>query len=237
MPKKTTGKTRSAALFETLEQRTQPRLTAPAEMTCASAEDEVLNLTSVMNRPVRPVADTSRTLRMKKFRSQLLHQWLVNTFEPCRAADVGGGKGLISHLLMQSGWQSTVIDPFSQGLPDKYKDIRTDSRVKVDPSASVPRIDAAFDERMAADFDLLIGMHAHGCNAKIIDAAAHYGCGFVLFPCCVIDEPFFPRLGVHWLECLADYALFKGQEVFPFRLNFKGQNIGLCHVGRCTLKA
>jgi hypothetical protein len=78
-------------------------------------------------------------------------------------------------------------------------------------------------------------MHAHGCNAKIIDAAAKYGCGFVLFPCCVIDEPFYPRLGVHWLESLADYALFKKQEIFPFRLNFKGQNIGLCHVGKCKL--
>ncbi|MCJ7700560.1 MAG: hypothetical protein MUO62_03170, partial [Anaerolineales bacterium] len=82
----------------------------------------------------------------------------------------------------------------------------------------------------------LIGMHAHGCNAKIIDAAAVYGCGFMLFPCCIIDEPFYPPLGVHWLESLADYALRQGHHIHPFRLNFKGQNIGFCSLGNREIK-
>ncbi len=223
---KKTGKTRSARLFHTLEQLSRAPDTPDAE-DARDAEDAVLDLTSVEERPVRVVADTSRTLRMKKFRAQLFHQWLVSTLEPCRAADIGGGKGLISYLLIQSGWQAVVIDPYDQALPDKYKDIRTGQRVKIPPEASVPRIVSGFQMEQAADFDLLIGMHAHGCNASIIDAAARYGCGFVLFPCCVIDEPFFPRLGVHWLESLADYALKQGLKIQPFRLNFKGQNIGL----------
>jgi hypothetical protein len=79
-------------------------------------------------------------------------------------------------------------------------------------------------------------MHAHGCNVKIIDAAAEYGCGFVIFPCCVIDEPFYPPLGVHWLESLAGYAVKSGQVIYPFRLNFKGQNIGLFKMGRCKAR-
>ena len=170
---------------------------------------------------------------MKKFRAQLFHQWLAQTFEPCRAADIGGGKGLISYLLSKDGWEAVVIDPFDQPLPDKYKDIVDDRRVKIPPEARVQRITAEFAVEQAEGFDLLIGMHAHGCNARIIDAAAKYGCGFVLFPCCVIDEPFYPRLGVHWLESLADYALFKKQDILPFRLNFKGQNIGLYTWGRC----
>lgn len=233
---KKTGKTRSAKLFHTLEQLSRAPDDAP-EAPSAAAEDEILDLTSVETRPVRVVADTSKTLRMKKFRAQLLHQWLVSTFAPCRAADIGGGKGLISYLLIESGWQAAVIDPFDQALPDKYKDIRTERRVKIPPEAAVPRIVSGFEVEQAADFDLLIGMHAHGCNARIIDAAARYGCGFVIFPCCVIDEPFFPRLGVHWLESLASYALYRGLEFFPFRLNFKGQNIGLCSPGsRCRLK-
>ncbi|NLG96843.1 MAG: hypothetical protein GX491_05740 [Chloroflexi bacterium] len=223
------AKLRSAAIFENLEKLTQ-------SAAAVDYEDQMLDLATVEGQPVQFVADTSKTLRMKKFRAQLLHRWLVNTFEPCRAADVGGGKGLLSHLLNCSGWDTTVIDPFNQPLPDKYKDITTGTRVKIHPDTAVRRIDAAFDELMAAEFDLLIGMHAHGCNAKIIDAAATYGCGFVLFPCCVIDEPFYPRLGVHWLECLASYAVYKGCAVFPFRLNFKGQNIGLCHVGKCRVK-
>ncbi|MEM7346032.1 MAG: hypothetical protein AAF485_17470 [Chloroflexota bacterium] len=170
---------------------------------------------------------TKELRKMKKFRFQLLHRWLIRHLEPCRVADIAGGKGLLAHLLLQSGWQATVIDPIHQALPDKYKDIGTGKRIRVAPTETVHRIDKPFEAAMAAQFDLLIGMHAHGCNAKIIDSAAEFGCGFVIFPCCVIDEPFYPRLGVQWLETLADYAVRQGHSVQPFRLNFKGQNIGL----------
>jgi hypothetical protein len=79
-------------------------------------------------------------------------------------------------------------------------------------------------------------MHAHGCNARIIDAAAEYGCGFALFPCCVIDEPFFPPLGVLWVESLASYSHELGLPVSAVRLNFKGQNIGIYSPGRCRVR-
>jgi hypothetical protein len=230
MTKKRT-KIRSAQVFDNLA-----KLSRPANHN-AEAEDESPDLTTLDHQPIRMVLDSARIPRLKRFRSQLLHQWLVETFEPCRSADIGGGKGLLSYLLNLDGWWATVIDPLDQPLPDKYKDIRSERRVKIPPEATVPRLKAGFEVVMAADFDLLIGMHAHGCNAKIIDAAARYGCGFVLFPCCVIDEPFHPLLGVHWLEELASYAVNKDQAVFPFRLNFKGQNIGLCHAGKCRLKS
>jgi hypothetical protein len=168
---------------------------------------------------------------MKKFRFQLFHRWLVERFEPCRIADIAGGKGLLAYLLQKNDWEAVVIDPVSQSLPDKYKDIGTGKRVRIAPTERVRRIDRAFEENMAQHYDMLVGMHAHGCNVQVIDAAAEFGCGFVLFPCCVIDEPFYPPLGVHWLESLADYAVRKGHAVYPFRLNFKGQNIGLCAVG------
>jgi hypothetical protein len=174
--------------------------------------------------------------KMKKFRFQLLHRWLIKHFEPCRVADIAGGKGLLTYLLQQSGWEVAVIDPVNQSLPDKYKDIATGQRVRIAPTERVQRIDREFEAKLARDFDLLVGMHAHGCNVKVIDAAAELGCGFVLFPCCVIDEPFYPPLGVHWLESLADYALRQGHTVYPFRLNFKGQNIGLCAPGQCQVK-
>jgi len=61
--------------------------------------------------------------KMKKFRFQLLHRWLIEHFAPCRAADVAGGKGLLAYLLQQSGWDAVVVDPVNQALPDKYKDI------------------------------------------------------------------------------------------------------------------
>ncbi|MDM8532585.1 hypothetical protein QUF63_15555 [Anaerolineales bacterium HSG25] len=174
--------------------------------------------------------------KMKKFRFQLLHRWLVERFEPCRVADIAGGKGLLAYLLQRSGWHSAVIDPVNQALPHKYKDISTGKRVKLSPTDRVHRIDREFATSMAYRFDLLIGMHAHACNAMIIDIASELECGFVLFPCCVIDEPFYPPLGVQWLESVASYAIYKGHVVYPFRLNFKGQNIGLCSIGkRCHL--
>jgi hypothetical protein len=226
---------RTQALFASLERITDRDTDEDAGASAsgaANAEDVPLDLVSLADQPIRTAPDTSRTLRMKKFRTQLLHQWLVANFTPCRALDVGGGKGLLAYLLIRSGWQAAVVDPVSQALPDKYKDIRSGGRVKIAPEERVPRIDAEFAVEMAGEYDLLLGMHAHGSNASIIDAATLYGCGFVIFPCCVIDEPFFPRLGIHWIEALADYAVFKGLEIFPFRINFKGQNIGLCCVGQ-----
>jgi hypothetical protein len=199
-----------------------------------NAEPE--KLTTIFGQNIRVATDSSKTLRMKKFRFQLFHQWLIQNFEPLTVADIGGGKGLLSYLLQKSGWNPTVIDPYPQTLPEKYKDIVTGARLKIDPQEKIPYIAEEFIPELAEPFDLLVGLHAHGCNTKIIDAAAKVGCGFVIFPCCIIDEPFYPPLGVHWLESLADYALMKGCEITPFRLNFKGQNIGLCRIDKIIFK-
>ena len=165
--------------------------------------------------------------KMKKFRFQLLHQWIIENFNPCRVADIGGGKGLLTYLLQKSGWEATVIDPVHQPLPNKYKDIVTNKQTRITSAEFVPHIDQEFNLEMAQKFDLLVGMHAHGCNVKIIDAAKKFGRGFILMPCCIIDEPLYPESGVHWLECLAEYAVKKGFVLHTFRLNFRGQNIGL----------
>ena len=172
-------------------------------------------------------AETHELPRMKKFRFQLLHAWIVQHHAPCRVADIGGGKGLLAYLLTGSGSPATVIDPVHQALPTKYKDLLTDRQVHIAPSATVPHLDRCFDPEMARDFDLLITLHAHGCNLMLIDAAATYHRQVILLPCCIIDEPLIPAPGVHWLQCVADYAKSRGFTVEPFRLNFKGQNIGL----------
>ncbi len=165
--------------------------------------------------------------KMKKFRFQLLHQWIVDHIAPCQVADVGGGKGLLGYLLRRSGFPSTVIDPIPQRLPAKYKDLTTDRQIRIADTEQVDRIDGPFAPELTNHFDLLIAMHAHGCNIQLIDAAAQYDRQAILLPCCIIEEPIIPPPDVHWLVCLADYALRQGFEVEPFRLNFKGQNIGL----------
>jgi len=217
---------RNEKLFNTLSEIAKQSQPAATTATSPIAADQP-EFGEHSFRPTLEEAQKSGELvRMKKFRYQLLHQWLIEHFEPCRVADVGGGKGLLTHLLQKSGWEAAVIDPLEQSLPDKYKDIAHNRRIKIPPTETVPRISKEFEPAMAQNYDLLIGMHAHACNIKIIDAAANYQCGFVLLPCCIIDEPIYPSLGVHWLECLMDYAVQKGFAVRPFRLNFSGQHIG-----------
>jgi hypothetical protein len=87
------------------------------------------------------------------------------------------------------------------------------------------RITKPFEKEMAKDVDLLIGLHAHGSNMKIIDACAEYGNDFLLLPCCVIDEPIIRQPNVDWLESLYQYARSKGLPVQKETLNFKGQNV------------
>jgi hypothetical protein len=164
---------------------------------------------------------------MKKFRFQLLHQWILGQIEPCRMADVGGGKGLLAYLLQNSGWQTTVIDPTEQALPSKYKELSSNKQTHIDNRERVRRINQPFVNSMAGEFDLLVAMHAHGCNLQLIDAITEYNRSAILLPCCIIHEPITPAPGVHWIQCVVDYALSKGLTVKPFRLNFKGQNIGL----------
>ncbi|MES2462337.1 MAG: hypothetical protein V4671_17250 [Armatimonadota bacterium] len=190
--------------------------------------DDILARSPDLSRILVSAAEGKRELtKMKKFRFQLLHQWMQAQIEPCRVADIGGGKGLLAHLLNQSGWQATVVDPVSQGLPTKYKDLQSNRQVQIAATESVNRRDSCFDPEMAQDFDLLVAMHAHGCNIQLIDAAERFHRGFILLPCCIINEPLYPPPGMHWLQCVADYAKSRGFAIEPFRLNFKGQNIGL----------
>ena len=185
----------------------------------------------IFHATVEEVQRSGEIPRMKKFRFQLLHLWLTQNYAPCKVADIGGGKGFLAYLLQRGGWDATVIDPVYQGLPEKYKDLALNQRLKISPDARVPHISQEFEPHLAQNFDLLVGMHAHACNVKIIDAAWEHACRFVLLPCCIIDEPLYPLPGVHWLECLAGYAIQKGFAIRPFRLNFRGQNIGFYSVG------
>ncbi len=163
---------------------------------------------------------------MKKFRSQIIAHWLSNTYAPCKVADIGGGKGLLSYLLNMSEFNSTVIDPLFQTLPVKYTDLNK-KKIIIPSDHSVNRITKEFSIDDAKDFDLLIGLHAHGCNMWIIDAAVKYNIDFLILPCCVIDEPIVKQPDINWRESLKEYAKERGLEVKEIQFNFMGKNIGL----------
>lgn len=165
--------------------------------------------------------------KMGKFRFQLLAEWITENFNPCRVADVGGGKGLLAYLLNKNGFSASVIDPFAQTLPDKYKDISSNARVRISPEEQVQRLSKNFSRDLAKDFDLLVALHAHGSNIEIIEGASQHNRAFILLPCCVIDEPLTPPPGVNWFNWLSQHAQSHGNKMEYFRLNFSGQNIGM----------
>jgi len=164
--------------------------------------------------------------RSHQFRFQVFHLWLIDHFPPCKVADIGGGKGLLSFLLNQSGFESTVIDPVWQPLEWKYKDIQTGKRTKLTPEQiqSVPHIQSAFSAEMSENYDLLVGLHAHGSNIYILEAAAKFNKDFAILPCCVIDEPIEKKAGINWFNSLVEYAVKLGLNPQIDTLNFVGQS-------------
>lgn len=165
--------------------------------------------------------------RNKKYRFQLLHACLVSRYMPTSVLDVAGGKGLLTYLLKQSGWNAVVVDPVSDFRPLKYRQLDTKVQTKLskEEQQNIPRIKATFNEDMVKDFNLIVGLHAHGCNMKIINACKKYNRDFVLLPCCVVDEPIEKIPNVNWLNSLIDYASSLGFVVKKDTLDFKGQNI------------
>ena len=90
----------------------------------------------------------------KKFRFQLLQEWLTKRYRPVKVLDIGGGKGLLSYLLNKNGWQSMVVDPVDEDVYlTKYKNIKTGKRVLLSKKEviSIPRIKSIYKEEMAKD--------------------------------------------------------------------------------------
>ena len=170
--------------------------------------------------------------KMKKFRFQLLAAWIAGNFPPCAVADVGGGKGLLSHLLNQAGFRAEVVDPVDQPLPSRYRDLASGRRVRLGGQDRVPRRRTRFGPGLGRRYDLLVALHAHGSNLAVLDTVAQARNSCVVLPCCVVEEPLAPAPGQNWFMWLADRARALGLEPEFFALNFAGQNLGFVVRGR-----
>jgi hypothetical protein len=164
--------------------------------------------------------------KMKKFRFQLLADWIAGRFPPCTVADVGGGKGLLAHLLGQAGFQAEVVDPVDQPLPSRYRDLATGRRVRLGGDVTMARRRVPFGPALGRRYDLLVALHAHGSNLAVLDTVAEAGNSCVVLPCCVVDEPAAPPPGQNWFRWLAGRAEALGLEPEYFALNFRGQRVG-----------
>lgn len=164
--------------------------------------------------------------KMKKFRFQLLAGWIADRFPPCTVADVGGGKGLLTHHLGQAGFQAEVVDPVDQPLPPRYRDLATGRRVRLGDQDQVARRRVPFGPALGRRYDLLVALHAHGSNLAVLDTVAQAGNSCVVLPCCVVDEPAAPGPGENWFMWLAGHAGELGLRPEFFALNFRGQHVG-----------
>jgi hypothetical protein len=164
--------------------------------------------------------------KLKRFRFQLLSDWIAERFPRCTVADVGGGKGLLTYLLCEAGFRAEVVDPVDQPLPARYRDLRTGRRVRLGERARVPRRRVPFGPELGRRYDLLVALHAHGSNLAVLDTVARAGTSCVVLPCCVVDEPAAPEPGQNWFMWLVGRARQLGLEPEFFALNFRGQHVG-----------
>ncbi len=134
---------------------------------------------------------------------------------------------MLAYLLHEKGWEVTVIDPVKTLPLLKFKDFACGNRVKLDEKDwdKIDWIEKEFDIGMISDFDLIVGLHAHGVNMKIIEGCAKHQKKFVLLPCCVIEEPIEKKPGINWFDSLVGYASGLGLDAKTDVLNFKGKNM------------
>ena len=83
-----------------------------------------------------------------------------------------------------------------------------------------------FGPALGRRYDLLVALHAHGCNLAVLDSVAEAGNSCVVLPCCVVDEPAAPGPGQNWFMWLVDHARGLGLQPEFFALNFRGQHVG-----------
>ena len=95
---------------------------------------------------------------------------------PRRVADVAGGQGNLSLLLVERGYDCSVIDPRKTALSKRER--RHSRRQRL----AFERIRAQFQPEMAEGFDLVVGLHPDGATEAICHAALV--CPVVLVPCC-----------------------------------------------------
>lgn len=126
---------------------------------------------------------------------------------PRRVADVAGGQGNLSLLLVERGYDCTVIDPRSTALSKRERQYSRRKRL------AFQRAKMCFQPELAEDFDLVVGLHPDGATEAICHAALIRP--VVLVPCCRYWRGIeshgspdlaetvrrcFRRLGVEWWE-------------------------------------
>jgi hypothetical protein len=99
-------------------------------------------------------------------RFKITAEFIRKNFKPCTVADVAGGKGLLSLELAKFGFDCTVIE--TNPRPQNH---------------SIKNLKGKFTPQMAANFDLVVGLHPDQATHAICESAKA-GHKVVLVPCC-----------------------------------------------------
>lgn len=158
-------------------------------------------------------------------------KFIIDNYKPCSVLDVSGGKGVLSYLLNQAGFDCTVVDPLYQTLPNKFrKDCYDKSKgrylLNSEEIKYLKYIKDIFRPEMVKDFDLIVGLHAHGCMYHILEQCKILDKSFILIPCCNVSEPIYKPKNINWNVFIKDIAesIFK-ENLKVVNLDFIGNNL------------
>ena len=96
-------------------------------VTCRGLQLEELGLTPLVPPGTRLSGDLLP--KLKRFRYEILADFITDQFKPCRVADVGCDKVLLAWLLLELWLAATVIDPQPQAMPEEYKSLSLGRRL------------------------------------------------------------------------------------------------------------
>lgn len=146
----------------------------------------------------------------KSKRHELFADWLIDVYgkewlsKGSGILDVAGGKGELSHALLERGIPSVVLDPLPRLRKDDQSTILVIKRalegVKLLQEASME------EQELITTCSMIVGLHPDQATEPIILLAQHLKVDFAMLPCCVMPSLFPKRM--HQGQPVRSYRIF-----------------------------
>jgi len=185
----------------------------------------------------------------KSQRHEVFAQWIVSQLLPCtaeprrgRVFDVAGGKGHLSHALVEAGVHCVLIDPHAvtgRALHHMHPEEAGEQGDLCGTGCSdddpVLVFRQTLEQALRASPGLLndcvamVGCHPDEATEDIVDTALAHGLPFAVLPCCVYPKKFNQRKtlcggGVKKHGAFIEYLMEKDPRMRCAHLHFWGRN-------------
>ena len=141
-------------------------------------------------------------------RASIFAKFMSRNFQPCRVADIAGGRGGLSKELKKHHFISVVIDPCRGQEKNTVKIFQKVENVSL------------------KNFDLLVGMHPDEATEYIIKEGLRLGKAFAVVPCCSHAKDGLKKSFTQWIKYLKSLEPFK-DEIRITVLKMGGKNLVL----------